>query len=54
MNEGNEKSDHNEEKEEKDDDIFQQVVFAAALVGEYAVNHLCKEPCRTSELPCHA
>jgi len=41
----------NEESNE-DDDFFCSSV--AALMGEYAVKHLCKEPCRTSELTGHA
>ncbi|XP_058755134.1 uncharacterized protein LOC131628278 [Vicia villosa] len=38
----------------QDDDDFEDVFFVAALVGEYAVNNLCKEPCRTSQLTGHA
>jgi len=54
MNDWNEESDHTRDKDEEDDDIFQQAIFVSALVGEYVVNHLCKEPCRTSELKGHS
>ena len=33
----------------EDDDFMEEVDYVVALVGEYAVKHLCKEPCRTSE-----
>ncbi|KAJ8533606.1 hypothetical protein K7X08_006930 [Anisodus acutangulus] len=52
MNDQNEQSDHT--REEEDGDIFQQAFFVSALVGEYAVKNLCKEPCRSSELTGHA
>ncbi|RHN70855.1 hypothetical protein MtrunA17_Chr3g0140031 [Medicago truncatula] len=54
MDNWNEQSDHTRDEDEEDDDIFQKAIFVAALVGEYAVNHLCKEPCRTSELTGHS
>ena len=37
------------EKSNEDDDFFEQASLVGALMGEYAVKHLCKEPCRTSE-----
>jgi len=43
----------NEESNE-DDDFFEQASSVAALMGEYAVKHFCKEPCRTSGLTGHA
>ncbi|XP_050897585.1 uncharacterized protein LOC127104449 [Lathyrus oleraceus] len=58
MNDQNEQLDNNREEEDDndddDDEFFQQASFVAALIGEYAVSQLCKEPCRTSELSGHA
>jgi len=42
------------EASNEDEYIFEQASLVVALVGEYAVNHVCKEPCRTSELTGHA
>jgi hypothetical protein len=50
----NGQSDNTRDEDEEDDDIFKQAIFVSALVGEYAVNHLCKEPCRISELTSHS
>ena len=38
----------------EDDDFMEEANHVAALVGEYAVRHLCKEPRRTSEQTGHA
>jgi hypothetical protein len=43
-----------EQNTQDDDAIFEEASLLAALIGEYAVNNLCKEPCRTSELTCHS
>jgi hypothetical protein len=42
------------EQSTQDDDFFEEASLLAALLGEYAVNNLCKEPCRTSELTGHS
>jgi hypothetical protein len=42
-----------EQNTQDDDDIFEKLLFWLH-VGEYAVNNLCKEPCRTSELIGHS
>jgi hypothetical protein len=42
------------EESNEDDDIFEHASLVAALTGEYAIKHLCKEPCRTSKLTGHA
>jgi len=42
------------EDSNEDDDFFEQAYLVAALMGEYTVKNLCKEPCRTSELSRHA
>ena len=39
---------------DEDEDIMQETYLVAALIGQYAVNHLCKQPCRTSEQTGHA
>ena len=38
----------------EDDDDMEEAYYVGALIGEYAVRHLCKEPRRTSEQTGHA
>ncbi|KAK7276933.1 hypothetical protein RIF29_18082 [Crotalaria pallida] len=38
----------------EDDAIMEEASYVGALVGEYAIRHLCKEPCRTREQSGHA
>jgi hypothetical protein len=52
MNGWNEHLEQN--TQDDDDDIFEEASLLAALIGEYAVNNLCKEPYRTSELTGHS
>ncbi|XP_028785369.1 uncharacterized protein LOC114741284 [Neltuma alba] len=37
-----------------EDDVLDEAVIVSALVSEYAVTYLCKEPCRTSDQTGHA
>lgn len=38
----------------EDNDIIESASYVVALIGNYAIRHLCKESCRTSEHIGHA
>ncbi|CAJ2645509.1 unnamed protein product [Trifolium pratense] len=54
MNGWKEHLEQNTQDDDDDDAIFEEASLLAALVGQYAINNLCKEPCRTSELTGHS
>jgi len=40
--------------DDDDDDLMENASYVSALVGEYSVKYLCKEPCRTNNHTGHS